>query len=103
MDVDSLRYINEYTFTKDSAAAWQNLAQARLEWNRTGGWAHSLQSSLADLYCAFVDTNLADEHLYTRRKGISDVLKLFTAWMDGWAALEKGSLASDCDNRYTAA
>eukprot|EP00969_Alexandrium_andersonii_P006575 285756-Alexandrium_andersonii.AAC.2 len=50
-----------------------------------------------------MDINLADEHLHARRKEISDILKLFTAWMDGWEALEKGNLASDCDNRYTAA
>eukprot|EP00969_Alexandrium_andersonii_P351623 15435858-Alexandrium_andersonii.AAC.1 len=34
---------------------------------------------------------------------ISDVLKLVTAWMDGWEALEKGSFASEWGNRYTAA
>eukprot|EP00969_Alexandrium_andersonii_P020429 892884-Alexandrium_andersonii.AAC.1 len=74
MDADSLRYINEHTFPKDSATAWQNLAQVRLEWHRTGGWAHSLQGSLADLYCAFMYINLSDENLYTRRKEISDIL-----------------------------
>eukprot|EP00969_Alexandrium_andersonii_P006574 285756-Alexandrium_andersonii.AAC.1 len=42
MDVDSLMYFNERTFTKDSATAWQNLAQLRLEWNRVGGWSLAL-------------------------------------------------------------
>eukprot|EP00969_Alexandrium_andersonii_P350467 15433302-Alexandrium_andersonii.AAC.1 len=50
-----------------------------------------------------MDVDLTDEHLYARRKEASDALKLFTAWMDGWGALEKGSLNFDCDNRCTAA
>eukprot|EP00969_Alexandrium_andersonii_P112638 4977706-Alexandrium_andersonii.AAC.1 len=49
-----------------------------------------------------MDINPSDENLYTRRKEISDILKLYTAWLGGWEALEKGSLVSDCDNRYTA-
>eukprot|EP00969_Alexandrium_andersonii_P334730 14793315-Alexandrium_andersonii.AAC.1 len=70
-----------------SATAWQNLAQVRLEWNRAGGWARTLQSNLADLYCAFMD-NLSDENLHARRKEISDILKLFAAWLGGREALE---------------
>eukprot|EP00969_Alexandrium_andersonii_P050743 2230123-Alexandrium_andersonii.AAC.1 len=46
-----LQRINtEYTFHKDAAAAWQNVAHVRLEWNRVGGWTRILQNSLADLY-----------------------------------------------------
>eukprot|EP00969_Alexandrium_andersonii_P353919 15440976-Alexandrium_andersonii.AAC.1 len=32
MDTDCLLKINEYTFPKDSATAWQNVAHLRLEW-----------------------------------------------------------------------
>eukprot|EP00969_Alexandrium_andersonii_P241463 10662661-Alexandrium_andersonii.AAC.1 len=47
--------MNEYNFPADSATAWQNLAQVRLEWQLVGGWVADLQGSLWDLYRAFMD------------------------------------------------
>eukprot|EP00969_Alexandrium_andersonii_P229980 10157341-Alexandrium_andersonii.AAC.1 len=102
MDADALLQINEYSFSKDSASAWQNVAHLRLEWIKVGGWTQILQNSLADLYCAFMDTNFTDERMQNYRMEISNVLKLFTTWMDGWEALENGGFASEWDKRYTA-
>eukprot|EP00969_Alexandrium_andersonii_P073688 3249741-Alexandrium_andersonii.AAC.1 len=64
----SLKKMNEYSFSADSATAWQNLAQVRLKWQLVGGWAANLQGSLWGLYRAFVDVNLMGTELQTRRK-----------------------------------